>query len=192
MKKDLSYRRIVDYLRRRHNLSRGDSWPGLPVGSPAVSRYPNIAAELAASRHWARTYAEFAEVSSEIMAAVIEDGERLTFGEQLQLACRLYKHSPGYIVSPVLQTVDPETNKGKFRRWQLNELMRMVTALPDPAANAYRPTYRWHKAAAVCDSLKAGNTVTYADWRWAMIELQEEISRRERAQQKPRSYRMPA
>lgn len=43
MKQDLSYQRIVDYLRRRHNLSRGDGWPGLPVGSPAVSRYPNIA-----------------------------------------------------------------------------------------------------------------------------------------------------
>lgn len=191
MKKDLSYQRIVDYLRRRHNLSRGDGWSGLPVGSPAVSRYPNIAAELAASRHWAKTYAEFAGVSPEIMAAVIEDGECLTCGEQLQLAYRLYERNPDYIVAPVLQIVDPETNKGKFLRRQLNELMDKAAALPDPVVNVYRfKTYWRHEAADVCDSLNAGNAVTYADWRWACSRIWEALEAEESKKHKARTSRI--
>lgn len=191
MKKEISYQRIVDYLRRRHNLSRGDGWPGLPVGSPAVSRYPNIAAELAASRHWAKTYAEFAGVSPEIMAAVIEDGECLTCGEQLQLAYRLYERDPDYIAVPVLQIVDPETNKGKFLRRQLNELMNMASALPDPVVNVYRLNTYWrHEAAAVCDSLNAGNAVTYADWRWACSRIWEALEAEESKKRKARTSRI--
>lgn len=181
MKQDLSYQRIIDYLRRRHNLSCGDSWSGLQVGSPAVSRYPNIAAELAASGKWLRTMAEFADVSTEIMAAVLEDNEELRFLELWRLSRHL--NVPyGYLTAP-LQIVDPETNKGKFRRRQLSDLTEQ--------ANAFKQEIRsWRKIEEIRDALQDGDIITYASYRWAVIELQEEIYKQEWAQQhRPRSYR---
>ena len=183
MKKDCSYQRIVDYLRRRHNLSCGDAWPGLPVGSPAVSRYPNIAAELAASGKWLRTMAEFTNVSKEIMAAVLEDNEELSLMELWRLSQRM--NVPyGYLTAP-LQIVDPKTNKGKFRRWQLSDLMEQ--------AKEFKQEIRgWWEIEKIRDALQDGSIVTYAAYHWAVMKLQEEIFRQEWAQHTPRSYRRSA
>ena len=60
--------------------------------------------------------AEFAEVSPEIVAAVMEDNEDLTFAELRGMA-RILRCDPSYLAAPTLAMIDPATNKGKRRLW---------------------------------------------------------------------------
>ncbi len=73
---------------RYRNIQGGD-WPGKPLNAPAVTLYPNILAEIEASGYSLWCPSDHAEVSKEIMAAVMEDGEELSIQELLGL-CRLY------------------------------------------------------------------------------------------------------
>lgn len=177
------YQKLVDCLRRRH-IRSGYGWPGKPVGAPAVTLYPNIAAELCA-HGWMNMMAEFAEVSPDIMAAVIEDGEPLGGCELLRLAWKWEKRGPGYLSAPVLQIVDPNTNKGKRRRMELADLINAAAELPDPVEDVYGlHTYWKRKALSVYEDLQKGNPCTFADWWWACQAvkdaLEAEASKRKR------------
>ena len=183
MKYAAYYKELVDYLRRRH-IRGGYGWPGKPVGAPAVTLYPNIAAELCA-KGWMKTMAEFAKVSPDIMAAVIESGEMLTGQERWSLAQKWEGRVPGYLSAPVLQIVDPDTNKGKRRRRELADLINAAAELPDPVEDAYGlHTYWKRKALSVYEDLKKGNPCTFADWWWACQAvkdaLEAEASKRKR------------
>ena len=177
---------ILQDLIQRHrywHIKSGYGWPGKSIYTPAETHYPNLVAELGYSVPWLYSMAEFADVSTEIMAAVLEDNEELSFVELWRLS--QYIHAPcGYLTAP-LQIVDPKTNKGKFRRRQLFNLMEQ--------AKAFKQEIRsWWKIEKIRGALQGGDTVTYSAYRWAVIELREGIFRQELAQHKPRSYRRSA
>lgn len=175
MNEEFSYQRLIDYLRQR-NIKGGYGWPGRSCGSPAVSRYPNIAAELVASDKWLYLMAEFANVSVEIMVAVLEDGEELSDIEKYSLSRRWEGRGPGYLTSFKPQMVDPGTKKGKRRRRELNDLMEETANLPDPVVDRYGLNTYWRsRVKPVCDALNAGYAVTFADWWWACHRIHEAI-----------------
>ena len=141
---------------------------------PAGSWYPNIAAEMEASQYSACTVRNHARISGELLAAVLVDYERLELGELYALS-RLWDCNLEYLSAGTLQIVDPSTNKGKFRRRQLHNLMA-------DAAGAEH--YQKHLAESTLADLEAGKTITYAQWRSAMDILERAI-----ALSKPRAIR---
>ena len=154
-----NYQRYVDYQRERHIRGGGIGWPGKPVGASAVSLYPNIAVELTASFYWLRTMAEFAHVSMEIMAAVIEDNEELSGVELFRLA-KYWGVPVGYLWAPTLQTVDPSTNKGKKRRRYFMDLMKRAAGLK---VNERELRFILN----VRNALIQGRAIPYSHYRWA-------------------------
>ena len=160
---------------RYRNIQSG-GWPGKPLNATAVTRFPNILAEVEASGMWLWCPAQHANVSVEVMAAVLEDGEELTI-EELRGLCRLYGSKPSYMVTPTIQMVDPDTNKGKARRRALADLIKQTEGLD------YR---RWMVESAF-SPLNSGEAITYASYRWAVGELQDALDRR--AQRGPRTSR---
>ena len=46
------YQLMAVYQRSRHKGEKGEDWPDKPESAPALSRYPNILAELDASGWW--------------------------------------------------------------------------------------------------------------------------------------------
>lgn len=150
---------VQDLLQRQRyrHIRGGYGWPTLPNRQ---TRYPNLVAELGYSAPWLDIMAEFANVSPEIMAAVLEDNEELTFSELQRLARRLGV-SCGYLIAP-LQVVDPKTNKGRLRLWRLSSLTGA----------------RSRRIETIINTLKTGKPVTYAAYRWAMNELQAEVPQR--------------
>lgn len=177
----MSYQSMVEYLRRWHILA-GYGWPGKAKGAAAVSRYPNIAAELQAGG-WLETLAEFARVSPAIMAAVIEDGEELSRMELERLACRLGREC-GYLGDTTLTLVDPDTNRGKARRRTLRDGLCRFGGLLG----------KWdaRQARAVLGDLEAGQAVTYARWRRAMDDLGEAAEHEARRRSGVRTERRAA
>lgn len=169
------YQALADFQRERH-IRGGYGWPGKPLRSCAKTRYPNILAELDASKLWLETMAEFAGVTPEIMAAVIEDGEELTYKELLNLSVRWECGTIGYLSAPTLQIIDPATNKGKRRRWELADLMEEAAELPDPVENVHGfYTYWKREASDVHDALNAGDAVTFAEWWWACYTVEKAL-----------------
>ena len=162
---------VQDLLQRQRyrHIRSGYGWPTLP-NRQHKTRYPNLVAELGYSAPWLDIMAEFANVSPEIMAAVLEDNEELTFSELQQLARRLGV-SCGYLTAP-LQVVGPKTNKGRLLLWRLSSLTEA----------------RSRRIETITDALKNGKPITYAAYRWAMYELQAEVPQRVQ----PRSHRLTA
>ena len=137
---DAYYQQAVDYQRRRHTFGG----------------------------YWLNTFAEFAEVSPEIMAAVIEDGEELTDHELHCLARKWEGRGPGYLSAPVLQIVAPGTNKGKRRMRELADLINEADDLPDPVEDVYGLHTYWRREVFnVYEDLKKGYARTFSDWWWA-------------------------
>lgn len=169
MNYDKMYQRMIRRVRWK-NIQGGFGWPGKPVDASAVTHYPNILAEIEAYTGWLHIPAEFAAVSQEVMAAVVEDGEELSVVELFGV-CRLYGRKLAYIKAPTLQMVDPSTNKGKYRLRQLSDLLSQVDSLPSG--------HLW-KIVQTRDTLERGEPVTYSAWRRGCDELQEEIERRNR------------
>lgn len=143
---------------RQHNYN----WPGKAAGTPAVTLYPNVLAEIDASGMWLWCPAQHAGVSEEILAAVLEDGEEMSLREMNGL-CRLYGRELSYMVAPVLAIIDPATNKGRARRHAMEEMLAQADGL------AFAE--RW-RIESVLFSLGSGQAVTYAAYRQAMGALQ--------------------
>ena len=180
--KDTMLQDLIEW-HRYWNIKGGYGWPGKSIHAPIKTYYPNLVAELDYSVPWLYIMAEFADVSTEIMAAVLEDNEELGLIELWRLSRHL--NVPyGYLTAP-LQIVDPKTNKGKFRRWQLSDLVERVREFT-------QGVLIWSKIEETMDALNKGSVVTYAAYRFAEMHLQEEISKQEWAQHKPRSYRRSA
>lgn len=165
----MNYQNIVDQQRARHFFG-GYGWPGKPLGSSAVSRYPNIMTELNASPYWLYLLADFAGVSVEIMAAVMEDNEELDCLEMQRLS-HYWGRNPGYLFSHTLQVVDPTTNKGKKRRQQFWDLWNQAIGLEITGRGAEVVT-------RVANNFKRGDPISYAAYRWACHYIQEALKAR--------------
>ena len=81
----LTCQNLIRHL-RKWEIEYGSGWPGKGTNEPAKTLYPNLLAEMGWGFPWLRLPAEFADVSQEIMAAVLEDGEELNFPELLRLS----------------------------------------------------------------------------------------------------------
>ncbi len=158
-KEAVLYRSMIRYVRRL-NIECGGGWPGKSVNDPAITRYPNILAEITARSGYLWNPANHAGVSEAVLAAVLEDGEELALGEMIGL-CRLYACCFSYLSAPVLQMVDPATNKGRYRLRQLSDLLAQV--------NSLEANHLW-EIKSTQDALEHGNPVTYAAWRCGVQE----------------------
>lgn len=159
------YQYMARYLRSRTNRGSPEGWPGKDYFAPAVTRYPNILAEVCAAIGYPNIDhpAEFAGVSREIIAAVIEDNEELSSLELCRLEQRWGRGPVGYLASPVLQIIDPLSNKGGARRRFLADLIKDTADMADEYTRQY--------AERVLEAMNSGNVITYAQWRDACREL---------------------
>ena len=173
------YQQMARSVRYSYNRGGPDNWPGKSLNASAVTLYPNILAELDALV-WPNIelVAEFADVSPEIIAAAVEDKEELTPHEMLG-AARALQGSPGYLASHTLAMIDPATNKGKRRLWELEQLLDRIGEFVS----------RW-RCERIRDMLRRGEPVTYASWRWAYNEIDEELVRRRNTERPRRTTRM--
>ena len=73
-------------MQRKMENEHYHGWPGKSVNAPVETLYPNLVAEMGWGFPWLYLPAEFADVSKEIMAAVLEDNEELSCPELLRLA----------------------------------------------------------------------------------------------------------
>ncbi len=168
-------------VQREAEIRGGGGWPGKSVNAPVETLYPNLVAEMGWGFSWLRLPAEFADVSKEIMAAVLEDNEELSRPELLRLA--RYLGSPvGYLTAPDMSFVDPATNKGKARRRALADLLKQADGLD----------FRQWAAEQALSSLTNGKAITYAAYRYVMKDIENAIYWNQRAQHKPRSTRRRA
>ena len=164
---------MVDYLRRRYNAQgEGYRWIGNPEGSPASTKYPNLVAESVFSRIWLDTLAGVANVSMEVMTAVAEDDEELSYAEMERVVKYLnatqssrYLMSLEYLASPVLSYLDSGSNKGRWRLRQLESLYEAAGHIE----KSFRllPDLLDEQTRGLIADMKAGKTVLYAEYHAA-------------------------
>ena len=177
---DQPYQMMAVYQRNRHSTQKCERWPDRPVTARAVSKYPNILAELDASGFWLDRLARYAGVSMEIMAGVMEENGELSWKE-LRGAARCFECDVGYLMSPVLSMVDPATKNGTVRLRELRELLQQT----EGKDGFYR-----RKALCELPTLEKGNPVTYAAYRHAVSDLQfilDQEARKEAEKQRIRT-----
>lgn len=179
-----SYRacQVLLNMQRKAENEHYHGWPGKPVNAPVETMYPNLVAEMGCGFPWLYLPAEFADVSKEIMAAVLEDNEELSRPELMRLG-RCMGVPIGYLTAPEVSFVEPATNKGKARKQYLADLMKQVEGLDI--------LEKWRAEYALSD-LESGRAVTYAFYRCAVNVLQAALEDNQRAQHKPRSTRRRA
>lgn len=168
-------------VQRKAEIMGGGDWPGKSVNAPVETLYPNLVAEMGWGFPWLRLPAEFAGVSQEIMAAVLEDNEELSALELRRLS-RYLSVPVGYLTAPEMSFVGPATNKGKARKRVLADLLKQADGLD---------FWQW-RVENVLSSLEDGKAITYACYRCAVKELSDAIDRNQRAQHRPRSTRRRA
>lgn len=162
----MEYQKIVEHIREREDFFARFSggWPG--HYGPASSKYPNLAAELAA-RDWdIETPASAAAVSRAVLAGVIEDNDLLEDCELCRIANRLGV-SYRYLCSPILSYVDPLTKKGRRRAASLRRALKTARELG--LWGAYISN-----AVITLQLLERSETVTYAAWRVACEKIEQE------------------
>lgn len=177
---DRPYQLIAVYQRNRHKGEKGEDWPDKPESALALSRYPNILAELDASGWWLDRIARCANVSMEIMAAAMEDYGELSWDE-LEGLKRCFKCKLDYLAAPVLSMVDPATNKGKVRLQRLKDLVQQTEGMD----RFFYQTY----SSDILPKLERGKPVTYAAYRWACWNLQDVLDSKAREEARQRSIR---
>lgn len=166
-----------DYLRRRYNEGSADRWEGSPAGSAVKTRYPNVLAEAAYCSYWPGTMQSAAGVSGEVMRAVWEDNEELESREALGIA-QQYRAGFGYLLSPKLSFVRPDTNKGRYRLYELKVWAGTVKEkLPFLTAGmkerySYTIVHSLRLVQEVILALENGIPVPYAAYRWALNDAQ--------------------
>lgn len=162
------YQQLAISQRSRHKRRQYSKyWPDKPASEPAMSRYPNILAELDASTRWLDRVAGYAMVSMDIMASVMEDNAELSLNELAGLS-RGFECNLDYLRSPVLSMVDPASKKGRARIRHLKDLLIRIESMD-------RHSSYQEDSNAVLRTLESGKPVTYATYRWACKHLQDPL-----------------
>ena len=177
---------VTEMVRRHHErqITGGYDWPGKPLGASATTRYPNLLEELGFAAPWLHTLARFADVSPEVMVAVLEDNEPLTRRELILLSQRLGA-SVGYLTAPKFAEVDPATNKGKARRRALADLIAQTDRLTGFG-------YERRLSVSMLKQLDNGEAIMYGPYHWVISRLQDAIDSASNASNKhrPRDFRI--
>ncbi len=166
-------------IERSWNARMNGGWPGKEANEEVITLYPNLFAELGGHVPWLKTFAQYAEVSPEIMAAILEDGEEMTDAEQVHLAWRINRKR-GYLFASRLQIVDPTTNKGKYRRRLLREKSQEADGLDVLSPAIPQRTL---------EALENNCPVPYGIYLDAMERLQEAIDYEHREAERSRRTR---
>ena len=187
-----SMTKLADSLRRNVNEREAGLWEfrfkGKPEGSPAVTLYPNLLAEVLLSRYLPESVADAANVSYPVFAAVIEDGEPLTLDElrgvqKLIASCECDAGcydalSLDYLLSPALSLVYPDSNKGKFLRWKFEQAKGEAFS----RASDFVSDMDKGRATAIGDLYRDGHSFQYAAFRQLMNGLTNAVWRAEEAE----------
>ena len=169
----MTYQDVVEKVRAKE-ISGYAVWPsGWPGhNGPATSRYPNIAAVLFAQRMSMFFFTDVANITRELAAAVIEDGEELDAKEMFCLA-RRFGFSFELLASPKMSVVDPSKNRGKVRRHQLAELVRETDGID--SIHVIRDL-----AIELLSEMEQGRPVPYVAWLWYSTLLLQDIVERDK------------
>lgn len=160
--------RMIRSIRARN--IRSGKWPGKPLNAPAATIYPNILAEIDASGMCLWCPADHANISQEVIAAVLEDGEDLTLGELLGL-CRLYMRDPEYMADSTLRLIYPDTDEGREKRRKMEAMLKQAYGLDFPLRFLVED---------VLSAMDRGKPVTDAAYRRAEDELQDVLHKEQR------------
>ncbi len=139
------------------------------------AKYPNLLAEYRATGYALGTLCDHANVTKELMLAILNGEEEPTLAEMNRLY-GLFSglggysgYSFGYLCSPVLAVVHPRSHKGITRARALYEsLDRTLEAAGKWGLSEYNMELL-RRAIKVLDELQSGHTVTYAEYRRALI-----------------------
>ena len=169
----MTYQDVVEKVRAKE-ISGYAVWPsGWPGhNGPATSRYPNIAAVLFAQRMSMFFFTDVANITRELAAAVIEDGEELDAKEMFCLA-RRFGFSFELLASPKMSVVEPSKNRGKLRRHQLAELVRETDGID--SIHVIRDL-----AIELLSEMEQGRPVPYVAWLWYSTLLLQDIVERDK------------
>ena len=178
-RREIICRRLILRQRRRY-AEGGRAWPGRLEAAGAVTKYPNLLAELDASGKTLDKLAEYARVSPEVMADALEDGGELNVHEIRRLAHNVDRLPPGYLTDRVLHLVEPETNKGK-------KLLRRLVDAMDAAEGL--PVKNMQQARNTREALEQGKPVTYAAYRWAFRWLRDALEHGKKVKARNRQIR---
>lgn len=177
------YRVAVNNLRERWAWEYGKS-AASPEAEEPRTLFPNLVAEMSASGYSFCTFANHANVSPEIILAVIQNSESLLASECLALA-NLFSCNMECLFGHSMQMVDPATSEDKTL---LHRLVDLSTQLGD-----YTSIYR-ARTQGVIKNLQAGRCITYAEYRWAYIDLLDNLrwTQREESSGQTRRERITA
>ena len=178
-RRDTICRRLILRQRRRY-AEEGREWPGSQETVGAVTKYPNLLAELDASGKTLDELAGYARTSPEVMAEALESGGELNVHEIRRLAHNVGRLPPGYLADRFLHLVEPETNKGKKLLRRLIDTMNAAEGLPVKNAQQIRSTR---------EALEQGKPVTYAAYRWAFRWLRDALERGKKVKARNRQIR---
>ena len=165
-----SMTKLANSLRHNVNAREAGLWEfrfkGKPEGTDAVTLYPNLLAEIVMYQVGRSVtleeFADAANISYPVFAAVIEDGETLSLEEmrgmqRLIASCECAAHSGcydalslDYLLSPALSLVYPDSNKGRFLRWKFertkdeafSRASGFVTGMDEGRVNGISDLYR--------------------------------------------------
>lgn len=175
---------LCDRVRKTENTQRPPyNWPGKAEGTEALTRYPNMLAELAYDARWLYYMAEAASVSDKIMADVLEDGEELTHREIYNITKRWNSLQAkgflcyvAYMAAPTLSLLDCSSHKG---RWRLRKLETMLAE--SEARNIRIYEHDIPKIDELLSDMRAGKVIPYAEYRVAaeIVAKKLEWERRE-------------
>ena len=183
---------LGDHIRRHENLQLGPCcWPGKPEGSSVVTMFPNLVAEIACADTWIWNIEEAANLSKEMVAAVIEDGEELTLGELRGIAQRInfatdspFLVSIDYLICPTLSMFDTSSRKGRYRLHLLETWLERIDE-----SDALNQLFYIPRARRVIEKMRAGRIVPYAEFRTAAAPVFRSVNAPVREQERARRKR---
>lgn len=178
-RREIICRRLILRQRRRYAVE-GREWPGSQEAAGAVTKYPNLLAELDASGKTLDELAGYARVSPEVLAEALEDGGELNIHELRRLAHNVDRLPLGYLADRVLHLVEPETNKGK-------KLLRRLVDTMDAAGGL--PVKNMQQIRSIRETLEQGKPVTYAAYRWAFRWLCDALEQGKKVRARNRKIR---
>lgn len=109
--KEITVQYIVDKI-RQHETCTGQKWLGTKKPGDAIEcRYPNLAAEILARKHFLWYPASIMNVTEELLCDVLESGEDLTLCEAKSI-CNAWNLSFDYLFSKTLTMI--QTNDGEY------------------------------------------------------------------------------
>ena len=141
--------------------------------------YPNLVAEAAMCIYSFKELAEAANVSTEIILAVIQDREELTRGESTALS-EFLNSGMDFLFGKSLQTVDPGTEDGRDDLEYLEKMADRLWRRYGIQLKGY-PEFTIYK-------LQAGECVTYSEFSHAECALEDMLKTLEK--KPPRQTRL--